>query len=93
MADLAREVQRHRRVDRNDVGIRSVSGLRGTLLGSFRPLGPAVGLMSALATGGDPLHLSLVFNIDHTNAMAYANAARNLLAGPAGPALSPHRPA
>jgi hypothetical protein len=41
----------------------------------------------------DPLHLALVFNIDHTNAMAYAGAARNLLAGPAGPALSPHRPA
>jgi hypothetical protein len=26
-----------------------------------------------------PLHLTLVFNIDHTNAMAYASAARNLL--------------
>jgi hypothetical protein len=35
----------------------------------------------------------LVFNIDHTNAMANANAARNLLTGPAGQALSPHRPA
>jgi hypothetical protein len=50
-------------------------------------------LAEALATGADPLHLALVFNIDHTNAMAYANAARNLLTGPAGPALSPHRPA
>src|SRR2546429_932470 len=50
-------------------------------------------LQEALATGADPLHLALVFNIDHTNAMAYANAARNLLTGPAGPALSPHRPA
>ena len=35
-------------------------------------------LQEALATGADPLHLALVFNIDHTNAMAYANAARNL---------------
>ena len=50
-------------------------------------------LAEALATGADPLHLALVFNIDHTNAMAYANAARNLLTGPAGQALSPHRPA
>ena len=40
-------------------------------------------LLEALATGADPLHLSLVFNIDHTNAMAYANAARNLLTSPA----------
>jgi hypothetical protein len=40
-------------------------------------------LHEALATGADPLHLSLVFNIDHTNAMAYANAARNLLSSPA----------
>jgi hypothetical protein len=40
-------------------------------------------LHEALATGADPLHLSLVFNIDHTNAMAYANAARNLLRSPA----------
>ena len=39
-------------------------------------------LLEALATGADPLHLSLVFNIDHTNAMAYANAARNLLTSP-----------
>jgi hypothetical protein len=39
-------------------------------------------LHEALATGADPLHLALVFNIDHTNAMAYANAARNLLGGP-----------
>jgi hypothetical protein len=29
------------------------------------------------------LYLVLVFNIDHTNAMAYANAARNLCSGPA----------
>ena len=44
-------------------------------------------LQEALATGADPLHLALVFNIDHTNAMAYANAARNLLSGhPAWPA-------
>jgi hypothetical protein len=50
-------------------------------------------LQEALATGADPLHLVLVFNIDHTNAMAYANAARNLLTGPAGQELSPHRPA
>ena len=27
-------------------------------------------LQEALATGADPLHLALVFNIDHTNAMA-----------------------
>ena len=40
-------------------------------------------LQEALATGADPLHLSLVFNIDHTNAMAYANAARSLLTSPA----------
>src|SRR5262249_35579533 len=45
-------------------------------------------LQEALATGADPLHLSLVFNIDHTNAMAYANAARNLLSSPAEQALS-----
>ena len=32
-------------------------------------------LQEALAVGADPLHLVLVFNIDHTNAMAYANAA------------------
>ena len=50
-------------------------------------------LHEALATGADPLHLALVFNIDHTNAMTYANAARNILTGPAGRALSPHRPA
>ena len=41
-----------------------------------------------LAADGDPLHLALVFNIDHTNAMAYANAARNLLSSPAGQVLS-----
>jgi len=40
-------------------------------------------LHEALATGADPLHLALVFNIDHTNAMAYANAARSLLSSPA----------
>lgn len=39
-------------------------------------------LHEALATGADPLHLALVFNIDHTNAMAYANAARKLLTSP-----------
>ena len=36
-------------------------------------------LQEALATGADPLHLALVFSINHTNAMACANAARNLL--------------
>ncbi|HET7245335.1 MAG TPA: hypothetical protein VFJ07_10930 [Streptosporangiaceae bacterium] len=36
-------------------------------------------LHEALATGADPLHLSLIFKVGHTNAMAYANAARNLL--------------
>jgi hypothetical protein len=46
-------------------------------------------LQEALITGADPLHLALVFNIDHTNAMAYANAARNLLSSPAGQAPSP----
>ena len=45
-------------------------------------------LQEALATGADPLHLALVFNIDHTNAMAYANAARNLLTSPAEQPLS-----
>ena len=45
-------------------------------------------LQEALATGADPLHLSLVFDIDHTNAMAYANVARNLLSSPAEQALS-----
>jgi integrase len=40
-------------------------------------------LQEALAAGADPLHLTLVFNIDHTNAMAYANAASNLLSGQA----------
>jgi len=45
-------------------------------------------LHEALATGADPLHLALVFNIDHTNAMAYANAARNLLTSPAEQAPS-----
>jgi hypothetical protein len=47
-------------------------------------------LAEALATGADPLHLALVFNIDHTTAMAYANAARNLLSSPAEQALSLH---
>jgi hypothetical protein len=48
-------------------------------------------LHEALATGADPLHLALVFNIDHTNAMAYANAARSLLISPAEQAV-PGRP-
>ena len=39
-------------------------------------------LHEALATGADLLHLSLVFNIDHANAMAYASAARSLLDQP-----------
>ncbi len=46
-------------------------------------------LAEALATGADPLHLTLVFNIDHTNAMAYANAASHLLCGQAELALLP----
>ena len=45
-------------------------------------------LQEALAAGADPLHLALVFNIDHTNALAYANAACNLLSSPADKALS-----
>jgi hypothetical protein len=45
-------------------------------------------LHEALATGADSLHLSLVFSIDHTNAMAYANAALNLLSSPAEQVLS-----
>jgi hypothetical protein len=45
-------------------------------------------LAEALATGADPLHLALVFNIDHTAAMAYANTARNLLTSSAEQALS-----
>jgi hypothetical protein len=36
-------------------------------------------LQEALATGADPLHLTLIFNIDHTTAMSYAEAARKLL--------------
>jgi hypothetical protein len=40
-------------------------------------------LHEALATGADPLHLALVFNIDHTTAMTYAAAARKLLAASA----------
>ena len=51
--------------------------------------GATASCSEALATGADPLHLALVFNIDHTNAMAYADAARNLLSGPAGQALLP----
>ena len=47
-----------------------------------------VSRISALATGADPLHLALVFNIDHTNAMACANAARSLLSSPAEQAPS-----
>jgi hypothetical protein len=46
-------------------------------------------LHEALATGADPLHFTLVFNIDHANAMAYANAASSLLSGRAGQALLP----
>jgi integrase len=46
-------------------------------------------LHEALATGADPLHLTLVFNIDHTNAMAYASAASNILSGPAEQAVLP----
>jgi hypothetical protein len=46
-------------------------------------------LQEALATGADPVHFRLVFNIDRTNATAYANAARNLLSGPAEQALLP----
>jgi hypothetical protein len=37
----------------------------------------------ALATGANPLHLALVFHLEHTNAMAYAHAARQLLSGSA----------
>lgn len=40
-------------------------------------------LQEALATGADPLHLTLVFNIDHTTAKSYADAARKLLNTPA----------
>jgi hypothetical protein len=39
-------------------------------------------LQEALATGADPLHLTLVFNIDHTDAMAYPHAASHLLCSP-----------
>src|SRR5262249_2653265 len=42
----------------------------------------------ALTTGSDPLHLALGFSIDNTNAMAYANAGRNLLSSPAEQTLS-----
>jgi hypothetical protein len=40
-------------------------------------------LHEALAARADPLHLALIFHLDHTNAMAYATAARNLLRSPA----------
>jgi hypothetical protein len=46
-------------------------------------------LHEALAAHADPLHLALVFNIDHTNAMAYARAARELLSEPADQARLP----
>jgi hypothetical protein len=36
-------------------------------------------LQEALATGADPFHLALVFNIDHTSAMVYVDDDRNLL--------------
>ncbi len=39
-------------------------------------------LQEALATDADPLRLTLVFGLDHTTAMAYATAARHLLASP-----------
>ena len=39
-------------------------------------------LHEALATGADPLHLALVFNIDHTTAMTYAGVAHKLLTAP-----------
>ena len=45
-------------------------------------------LQEAMATGADPLDLALVFNIDYTNAMAYANAARSLLNSQAEQVLS-----
>ena len=42
-----------------------------------------------LAADGDPSPpCARVFNIDHTSAMVYASAARNLLSSPAGQALS-----
>ena len=39
-------------------------------------------LHEALATGADPLHLALVFTIDHTTAMTYAGVAHKLLTAP-----------
>jgi catecholate siderophore receptor len=54
-------------------GIRSISGLRGTLLGSFRPLGPAVGLVSALATTGGVAHAAAGAS-DNSSASANASA-------------------
>jgi len=38
------------------------------------------------------LHLTLVFNIDHTNATAYASAASNILSGPAETGTVTRRP-
>jgi hypothetical protein len=58
------------------------------------PLPPAlIGAIRAVASpSGDathslyyrsgPLHLALIFNIDHVTAMSYANAARKLLDAP-----------
>lgn len=40
------------------------------------PSGVTASLHKALATGTDPLHLAHIFNIDHTNVTAYANAAQ-----------------
>jgi hypothetical protein len=40
-------------------------------------------LQEALATGADPLRLTLIFNIDYTTAMSYADAARKLPDAPA----------
>ncbi len=41
---------------------------------------------------GPVLHLTLVFNIDHTNATAYASAASNILSGPAETGTVTRRP-
>jgi hypothetical protein len=63
-------------------------------------------LREALATGVGPVHLTLVFTIDQTNVMAYADTARSLLggrpnrhcypapgiAGHPAPGMSPRRP-
>jgi hypothetical protein len=48
-------------------------------------------LHEALATGADPLHLALVFSIDHTSAMAYAGAGRNPSRRSRGPGSVPWR--